>query len=75
MANGRCDHCDLVRINGIRCHETGCPAAWRDETRECKECGSPFEPDDRRQVFCSVECYGSHWGYIDGNVAGLLGED
>jgi hypothetical protein len=26
---GRCDSCDLVYINGVRCHEIGCPRQAR----------------------------------------------
>ncbi len=48
----QCRSCQLARINGIVCHETGCPDAWRDEERECKECGCDFEPDSRWQTHC-----------------------
>ena len=48
-----CDQCELLMINGVRCHETGCPLAWQDEVRECRECGCDFEPEERRQVVCS----------------------
>ncbi len=34
----RCSQCDAVVINGIACHETGCPNA----TAPCKECGNPM---------------------------------
>lgn len=30
----RCSACQVVRINGIPCHETGCP----NQTHECAEC-------------------------------------
>ncbi len=53
---GRCDSCEIARINGVRCHETGCPESWRDEIRECPWCGSEFEPEDRTQRFCCEDC-------------------
>jgi hypothetical protein len=48
----KCDQCEMVSINGIACHETGCPNSrltWNEEygrfikTRECRECGSTIE--------------------------------
>jgi hypothetical protein len=51
-----CQSCEALRINGVLCHETGCPDAWRDTEKACKWCGQEFEPDDRGQVFCSEEC-------------------
>ena len=32
----RCSQCEVASINGIPCHETGCP----NETRECSECAA-----------------------------------
>lgn len=57
-----CDSCQLVRINGVICHETGCPAAWRSERRECRWCGQTFTPDERRQTCCDDECYSAFRG-------------
>ena len=51
-----CNSCEVLVINGIKCHEHGCPEAWRDEIRECKWCGTEFHPEDREQVFCSESC-------------------
>lgn len=34
----KCDNCDLARINGVICHETGCPnskARYEDGTWVC----------------------------------------
>ena len=53
---GGCDSCEVVMINGLRCHETGCPEAWRDYGRECKWCGSEFMPEDKHQAFCCEDC-------------------
>lgn len=55
-----CHSCQLLRINGIVCHETGCPDAWRDNRPECKWCGSTFVPDDRYQILCSDDCAESY---------------
>lgn len=36
-----CDHCQAVMINGVHCHEIGCPIA----PRKCSTCGEYFEPE------------------------------
>ena len=51
-----CNSCEAVMINGVYCHEHGCPDKWTTELRECKWCGSEFEPEDRYQVFCDESC-------------------
>ncbi len=51
-----CDQCQMLSINGIPCHETGCPNAWKGVNRECKHCGCPFIPSERHQKVCSDEC-------------------
>jgi hypothetical protein len=52
----RCDSCQLARINGIVCHETGCPDSHRFTLRECKWCGTEFAPEERKQRFCEDSC-------------------
>lgn len=52
----QCQSCQLVRINGVVCHETGCPDAWRDDLRECKWCGQDFAPEHGRQTCCDAIC-------------------
>ena len=52
-----CNGCDASFINGVLCHEEGCSDAWRDETRECDECGGKFKPEERLQTYCCVECF------------------
>ena len=32
----RCSQCEALAINGLACHEQGCP----HQTRECAECGA-----------------------------------
>jgi hypothetical protein len=51
-----CESCELLVINNIICHETGCPDAWKDETRICTWCGRHFKPEDRNQEFCDSTC-------------------
>jgi hypothetical protein len=49
---GGCDGCNPSRINGVLCHEAGCPDAWRDQAVECSECGSDFSPEERFRRVC-----------------------
>ena len=51
-----CDSCEVLYINGVKCHEQGCPDAWKDYERECTECGGKFKPDDKDQLTCD-DCY------------------
>jgi len=51
-----CSSCEVLTINGVLCHELGCPDAWRDYTRECKWCGTEFTPEDKHQDCCSHSC-------------------
>jgi len=62
---GRCEQCEIMMINGIRCHEIGCPLAWRDEIRECPWCGTEFRPEDREQRYCSGSCGYAYNGQPD----------
>ncbi len=52
----KCDSCELMIINGIPCHEFSCPDGWKDEIRECVWCGAKFKPEEKRQIYCSIEC-------------------
>ncbi len=58
----RCTSCELSSINGVVCHERGCPDAWRDSTRSCKECGSLFTPTERHQEHCDDDCRRTYYG-------------
>ena len=61
-----CQSCEALMINGVHCHETGCPDAWRDYRRECAECGCDFRPETREQRYCSPCCAASATGgYCD----------
>lgn len=48
----KCDQCKALMINGVFCHESGCPnrnSVWNEERgrwikqRECRECGCTIE--------------------------------
>ena len=51
-----CNSCEALMINGVLCHETGCPEAWKDYVRECKWCGQEFKPEEKWQKCCSEDC-------------------
>ena len=51
----RCDQCQMISIQGVACHETGCPnsgARFDDESgewikqRKCFECGCTVDAED-----------------------------
>lgn len=58
----RCDSCEMLSINGVACHEIGCPDSWKGSVRECNECGREFVPADRHQGECDDECYAAYHG-------------
>ena len=52
MTNRACDSCNPSRINGVFCHERGCPndgKSWDKERQQwvkyvpCRECGYEVE--------------------------------
>jgi hypothetical protein len=51
----KCQSCDSVYINGIFCHESGCPDAWKDKKIKCFDCGFDFIPQERYQTVC-IDC-------------------
>jgi hypothetical protein len=63
----RCDQCEALRINGVYCHETGCPNAWKQAKGYCDNCGEllpPLTEDTSPSMynFCSEGCYDEYWG-------------
>jgi len=64
MARFHCDQCEMLAINGIACHETGCPnqnarfdtdsGEWVKQ-RKCFDCGCIVDKDDP----CCAEPYWS----------------
>jgi len=57
-----CQSCEALMINGVYCHETGCPDSWRDYKIECKFCGDLVWPEDKGQKFCGDSCVDSYYG-------------
>lgn len=57
-----CNSCEVLYINGVKCHEIGCPEAWKDYERECKWCGSNFKPENKDQEFCDESCAEAYYG-------------
>lgn len=55
-----CNSCEVLVINGVVCHEHGCPEAYKHEERECKWCGTDFKPEDANQQFCCEDCAESY---------------
>jgi len=51
-----CNSCEVLFINGLKCHEYGCPESWKDYTNECEWCGSEFTPEYDGQKFCDEDC-------------------
>lgn len=51
-----CPSCQLMRIQGVICHETGCPDSYLYITRECKWCGTNFSPEHRKHFYCDDDC-------------------
>jgi hypothetical protein len=57
----RCQSCEVLTINGRRCHETGCPDAWRDRPVSCEWCGCAIiDPESPRTRFCDESCAESY---------------
>lgn len=73
---GNCNGCQMISINGIACHETGCPDAWRDQPKECFECGCEFLRETRHQRTCedcqNIEPMDEEW---DGDTIYLEPDD
>lgn len=60
-----CDQCEVLTINGIPCHENGCPNKHIDPStqepyvRKCKWCGSEHKNGPKFD-FCDEECVQSY---------------
>ena len=56
-----------MAINGVVCHETGCPDRGIDPTtgkpyhKECRWCGQTFAPDNVEETFCDGDCAESYY--------------
>jgi hypothetical protein len=47
-----CNDCNPTRINGVLCHEQGCPSAWKDHARTCVECDAKFYSPHAHRKTC-----------------------
>ena len=73
-----CNQCEMLSINGVACHETGCPntdkqwdknvEAWLD-TYECPECGHIYTDDELMYSCCLA---GMNEPYIEGPDYGRI---
>ena len=59
-----CDSCQALMINGVYCHEQGCPNAWKNKRVECRECGDRFYPQERYQQTCDSCLFASQFEYL-----------
>lgn len=57
-----CVSCEALMINGVHCHELGCPDMWKDYQVECKSCRTLVWPEDKGQQFCSDDCAKFYYG-------------
>lgn len=58
-----CESCNVLNIQGVNCHETGCPDAWIGHLRECKNCDNRFIPEERDEIYCCIECCREYHGF------------
>lgn len=49
--NVKCHNCNTAYINGVLCHEHGCPTAFR-VPMNCKDCDTKFMPATKWQKYC-----------------------
>jgi hypothetical protein len=54
--------CEVLNINGVNCHETGCTEAWKDAEVPCAWCDTQFQPEERGQRLCSADCFEAYYG-------------
>ena len=71
----RCDSCQMATIQGIPCHETGCPVDAEMRRNACGECGEQMETDGRNTRYCPScdTCYAC--GMFDGHEIGCVEVD
>lgn len=69
MSRISCDSCQLVAIQGLVCHETGCrnshinPRTGKLYRKDCRCCGKEFTPKYDGQDVCSIRCRKEFWGH------------
>jgi hypothetical protein len=64
----RCSQCEALVINGIACHETGCP---HDRRYQCGECGSEYH--DRQDAADCCTQYDTTEAEYDESTGELYG--
>lgn len=52
-----CNQCQMLNINGLNCHETGCP---NDRSWQCFECGSEYSTKEEVNGCCDLDCETEH---------------
>jgi len=58
----RCNQCEAMMINGVFCHETGCPNSPLGCKRKCMNCLVDFIVQDKEHTdFCSDDCKMEYW--------------
>jgi hypothetical protein len=60
-----CNHCEALMINGLFCHETGCPEARRERARHCPECGTRHDDVADAAMCCADEPLADLCAYLD----------
>lgn len=50
MKPDKCNSCEMLSINGVACHEIGCPDV--PHVCDCFQCGGEFESDSRHARVC-----------------------
>jgi len=58
-----CNSCEVTYVDGVKCHEHGCPDAWKDNEKECRWCGALFTSIAENRTCCSEECRKSYFGW------------
>ena len=67
-----CQTCAATTINGVYCHEHGCPTMHKENIirKGCAECGQHLYSEDSDEMiivdnhaFCSEECRNYFYGF------------
>ena len=57
-SKAKCDQCDALYINGVFCHETGCPNSKLKKCDLCLEYKIIYKcSDDEYDYNCCKECF------------------
>lgn len=61
-----CEHCQAVMINGVYCHEHGCPV----KSCKCSTCGEYFKPEPGQRI-CD-DCHEEELAILEDIIYGDL---